>query len=137
MPTHIRSIIGQLRYDTDKELEVINDLYRNELRLYKNFFSPVMKLKEKVRQRAKIHRRYDIPKTPYQRLVESSHVPTITKARLTALYRSLNPGELKRGIDDKIHRLYRAYEEKNSSSRTDPLTKQELHTVRFYVTQQE
>jgi len=37
--THVRAVIGHLRYDTEKELEIINSLYRNELRLYKNFFS--------------------------------------------------------------------------------------------------
>jgi hypothetical protein len=63
--THIRNVIGHLRYDTEKELEIINDLYRNELRLYKNFFQPVMKLKEKIREKGKIHRKYDTPKTPY------------------------------------------------------------------------
>jgi hypothetical protein len=51
--THIRNVLGHLRYDTEKELEIINDLYRNELRLYKNFFQPVMKLKEKIREKGK------------------------------------------------------------------------------------
>lgn len=37
--THVRKIFGYLRYNTEKELRIINDLYRNELRLYKNFFS--------------------------------------------------------------------------------------------------
>ena len=46
--THIRAVIGHLRYDTEKELHLINSLYRNELGLYKNFFQPVMKLKEKI-----------------------------------------------------------------------------------------
>jgi transposase InsO family protein len=57
--THVRAVIGHLRYDTEKELDLINSLYRNELRLYKNFFQPVMKLKEKIRDRGKVHRRYD------------------------------------------------------------------------------
>jgi len=60
--THIRGILGHLRYDTSEELEIINDLYENELRLYKNFFQPVMKLKEKVREGGKVHRKYEVPK---------------------------------------------------------------------------
>jgi transposase InsO family protein len=63
--THIRNVLGHLRYDTEKEMEIINDLYRNELRLYKNFFQPVMKLKEKIRDKGKVHRKYDTPKTLY------------------------------------------------------------------------
>jgi len=42
---------------------MINDLYENELRDYKNFFQPVMKLKEKVRIGGKVHRKYDVAKT--------------------------------------------------------------------------
>lgn len=42
-------VIGYLRYDTEEELECLNDLYRNELRLYKNFFQPVNKLERKER----------------------------------------------------------------------------------------
>ncbi len=34
--THVRKPLGYLRYDTPAELQVIGDLYRHELRLYKN-----------------------------------------------------------------------------------------------------
>jgi len=42
--THVRNVVGHLRYDTEGELALIKELYRGELRLYKNFFQPVMKL---------------------------------------------------------------------------------------------
>ena len=54
--THVRKVLGYLRYDTIRELMVINDLYRNELRLYKNFFQPVMKLVGKERIGGKVMR---------------------------------------------------------------------------------
>lgn len=47
--THVRQVIGYLRYDTNEELDCLNDLYQNELRLYKNFFQPVIKLESKER----------------------------------------------------------------------------------------
>ncbi|UCG94250.1 MAG: hypothetical protein JSW13_00310, partial [Candidatus Aerophobus sp.] len=125
--THIRGILGHLRYDTEKELEVINSLYRNEWRLYKNFFQPVMKLIEKIRDKGKVHRKYDVPKTPYQRLMESDHIPETTKNGLKAVYLSLNPAELKRRIDAKINKLYKAYQEKNNSQRIEPYKKQTPH----------
>ncbi len=50
---------------------MINDLYEQELRLYKNFLQPVMKLKEKVREGGRVYRKYDTAKTPYQRLMDS------------------------------------------------------------------
>lgn len=67
--THIRKIIEILRYDTKKELDIINDLYRNEIRLYKNFFCPCMKLISKERINCKMH---NDSKTPYERLMESN-----------------------------------------------------------------
>ena len=53
--THIRKPLGYLRYDTPEELALIQDLYRNELRLYKNFFQPVMMLERKVRVSGRVN----------------------------------------------------------------------------------
>jgi len=125
--THIRSSFGHLRYDTEKEIEIINDLYRNELRFYKNFFQPVMKLKEKIRIKGKVHRKYDVPKTPYQRVKESDQISEKVKKQLQDLYQSFNPAELKRKIDKKIHKLFEAYEEKNGRGKISPFKKQIPH----------
>ena len=110
--THIRKVIGYFRYDTSKELEILNDLYRNELSDYKNFFQPVIKLKEKVRINGKIHRKYDKPKTPYKRLMESEQISDKKKQELKKKYDSLNPAELKREIDKKLKKLYKVYSKK-------------------------
>jgi len=83
-----------------------------------------MKLKEKIRDKGKVHRKYDIPKTPYQRIMESQRIPKGTKDKLTKIYLSLNPAELKRKIDEKIHRLFKAYEEKNKGTEASPSKKQ-------------
>jgi len=117
--THVRKIIGYLRYDTKEEMEIINDLYHHELRLYKNFFQPVMKLKNKVRVKGKIHRQYDIPKTPYARMMESNQISEETKTKLKIIYESLNPAELKRNIDRKLENLYKAYQKK-SGTKVEP-----------------
>jgi len=122
--THVRGTIGHLRYDTDKEQKIINSLYRDVLAPYKNFFQPVMKLKEKVRIKGKIHRKYDVPKTPYERLMESGQISEETKKQLQKIYQSLNPAELKRKIDEKIHLLFEAYEEKNGRGKISPFKKQ-------------
>lgn len=135
--THVRGVIGHLRYDTEKERAIINSLYRNELRLYKNFFQPVMKLKEKIRDKGKVHRKYDAPLTPYQRTMESKLISEETKDKLTKIYLSLNPAELKRGIDKKIHLLFKAYEDKNRGREASPSKNQTPRRVRFYVTQQQ
>jgi hypothetical protein len=46
----------------------------NELRVYKNFFQPVIKLKSKERRGGRVHRKYDDPRTPYPRVMESAEV---------------------------------------------------------------
>jgi hypothetical protein len=135
--THVRAVIGHLRYDTEKELKIINSLYRGELRLYKNFFQPTMKLKEKIRDKGKVHRKYDTPLTPYQRIMESEKIPEENKKELRKLYQRLNPAELKRKIDEKIHRLFEIYEEKQGGAKASPSKKQIPPRVRFYMTQQQ
>ena len=69
--THVKKFVGYLRYDTEEELRMLNDLYRNELRLYKYFFQPVIKLISKERIGGRVHRKYDDPRTPYHRVMES------------------------------------------------------------------
>ena len=135
-PTHVRKTVGYLRYDTDKELTLMNSLYENELRLYKNFFSPVMKLIKKERVGSKVKRKYDIPKTPYQRLIESGQISEEAKRKLQILYQSLNPAELKRKIEEKTHKLYQAYEEKRRGQEAIPFKRQLPRTVRNYMIQQ-
>lgn len=110
--THVRQVIGYLRYDTEEELNCLNDLYRNELRLYKNFFQPVIKLISKERIGGHIKRKYGRAKTPYRRLIESDQISKEEKEKLTAIYQSLNPAELKRNIDKKLANLYEIYKNK-------------------------
>lgn len=104
--THIRKWLGYGRYDTQKQLQLINDLYRNELRLFNNFFRPVMKieLKEKVNNSV-CKKKYDVAQTPYQRLMDSKQIPVEKKRELKKLYLSLNPVQLKKVIEDKLKKI--------------------------------
>ena len=135
--THVKKIFGYFRYDTLEELEIMNDLYENELRLYKNFFSPVMKLIKKERVGGKVRRRYDIAQTPYQRLMKSGQITKETQKRLKDIYDSLNPAELKRNIETKLQQLYQTYEEKMKGEEVCPLKRQKPRIVTNYMTQQE
>jgi hypothetical protein len=82
----VRRTVGYLRYDTEADLDVLNELYTH-LRLITNFFVPEAKLIAKTRDGAKVRKRYDTPATPYQRLLADKRVPTKTKRALTATYR--------------------------------------------------
>jgi Putative nuclear localisation signal of quaking len=64
----VRQQVGYGPFDTPAELACLRELYAH-LRLYVNFFQPQMRLVEKTRRGAKVSRRHDQAKTPYQRIV--------------------------------------------------------------------
>jgi hypothetical protein len=136
--THVKRFVGYLRYDTQEELNILNDLYRNELRLFKNFFQPAMKLISKERIKGHIKRKYDIPKTPYQRIMESRMILNVEKQELKKIYESLNPAGLKRGIDRKLDLLYKAYQAKKNQNLNVEISKIiKPRLVRKYIAQRE
>lgn len=95
--THVRKVVGYRRFDTTRELRLLNEIY-GALRLYKNFCLPTIRLKSKERVEGHIKRKYDKPSTPYQRLMESDQIPRQTKRELRTIYESLNPAALYRRI---------------------------------------
>ena len=104
--THIRKWLGYRRYDTVRQLEMVNDLYRNELRLFNNFFKPVMKIKRKEKINNSVCKKiYDTAQTPYQRLMNSKQIPLKAKMQLKQLYESLNLVKLKDIIALKLKRI--------------------------------
>ncbi len=133
--THVKKFVGYLRYDTKEEKDILNNLFRNELRLYKNFFQPVIKLISKERIGGKIHRKYDSAKTPYQRVMESKEVSKEKKEELKKIYQSLNPAELKRAIDKKLDLLYKAYQKKQKSQRVEPFKELKPSSLTFNIIQ--
>jgi hypothetical protein len=91
----VRRWVGYNRYDTAQQLRLLNQLY-SRLRLYTNYFQPVMKLEEKIRVGSKVKKRYDQPETAYQRVLESPLVDKDRKKKLNQEYSKLNPAELRR-----------------------------------------
>jgi len=80
----VRRTVAYYRYDTPGQLHLLNAIYQ-KLRLYTNFFQPVMKLRQKVRTGSKLTRRYDTPQTPYSRLLGHPLVAQEVKDSLTQL----------------------------------------------------
>lgn len=100
----VRRLVGYLRYETEGEQKILEQLYRCS-RLYYNFFQPNLKLLSKERIGSRVVKRYDRPRTPYQRLLES---PEITPEQKNRLRRTYNLVKLKAEIDrlkDKLWRL--------------------------------
>jgi hypothetical protein len=101
----VRRTVGYDRYDSPPALRQLQDLYQ-VLRLYLNFFQPVMKLVGKERFGARVKKRYDDARTPYQRVLEAEEVSQTVKDELQAFYLTLNPVSLRRQIDDSLNRLW-------------------------------
>jgi hypothetical protein len=103
--TVVRQSVGYARYDTEEELALLNGIY-DTLRLLSNFFLPQMKLMEKTRSGAKVYKRYDEARTPYQRLVGSGFLSEEHRTMLISEYRTLNPAALRRELDALQLRLF-------------------------------
>ena len=103
--THVRKQVGYQRLDTTPELRALRELYES-LQPYKNFFQPTMKLKAKTRIGGKIHRQYDEPRTPYQRLLESGQLSGKAEKQLRRQYESLHVAQLRRAIEAAKDKLF-------------------------------
>lgn len=103
----VRRTVAYYRYDTPKQLALLNELY-GLLRLYTNFFLPVMKLQEKLRTGSKLTRRYDHPQTPYKRLLAHPGIPHEVKDTLTRQYNTLNVVAIKRDLNRLQQLLFRS-----------------------------
>lgn len=103
--THVRQWLGYRRFENPKIVDRLNDLYKTEWLLYHNFFIPSVKIISKERIASKTIKKYDTPKTPYQRILESKHISKETKQQLRETFETLNPFKLKDAIDKKIGRI--------------------------------
>ena len=89
--------------------EALNRVYEL-LRLYVNFFQPVIKLVAKTRHWAKGHKVYDTARTPYQRLLEAGVLTEAKRQELTAMYYGLNPVSLLKQISENLECLWKLAE---------------------------
>jgi len=112
----VRRLIGYDRYNSHAALEVLNRLY-DVLRLYINFFQPVMKLVSKTRHGARVHKVYDTAKTPYQRLLEAGVLTQARQQELASIYHGLNPVLLLKQINENLEYLWRLAERPRERSK--------------------
>jgi hypothetical protein len=82
---------------------LLNALYE-KMGCYYTLFQPVMRVAEKViipvtdGQPARVRRRYDRPRTPFDRLCETEALRGAQRDRLLALRISINPRSLREEI---------------------------------------
>ena len=107
----IRRTVGYDRYEGAAACKALAELYQ-VLRLYQNFFQPCMKLISKERQSTsrgeRTMKRYDTPKTPYRRVLESGILTEEAAELLKMQYEQLNP----KALLTEVQRLQRKLWEK-------------------------
>ncbi len=113
--THIRQWLGYQRFDNPEIAPLLNHLYTQEWKLFHNFFCPSVKLLAKERLGSKTIKRYDSPKTPYQRILESPSISPQTKQSLSKQLASLNPFMLRKTMEEKIKKIFLACSKPNPS----------------------
>ena len=114
--THVRQLFGYERFSNQAVVELMNDLYKNEMSQMNNYFLPNTKLIEKQRVESKINKKHDKPATPYQRLMLSEYISDEKKNELNLTYKSLNPFELKKTIKKKVDCIFRLINKNNDEN---------------------
>jgi hypothetical protein len=89
----VRKMLGYRRYQGVAAAQAMSKLY-SVARLFVNFFQPSFKLAEKHREGAHVTKRYGVPRTPCQRLLERADTPEAVKGRLREAAESLDPLKL-------------------------------------------
>ena len=110
----VRRYVRYARYDTEKELKVLKELYYY-IELRHNFFIPTMRLITKEKVGKKYKRVYET-KTPYQRIIEDPSVPELIKEALMEFKKKLDIVK----INKTIIKLYNQLEKTHRKKEVNP-----------------
>ena len=86
----VRHLVGYGRLTGIKATEVLARLYTSS-RLYINYFQPSFKLKSKIREGARVSKKYYPPKTPCERILALPNVDEAIKDLLRQQFAALDP----------------------------------------------
>lgn len=96
--THVRSLVGYLRFDTPAELAKLNEIWDTDWQ-FTNLLCTQQKLISRQRVGAKIIKRHGPALTPHQRTLDAGVLTPAKKASLTRTRNTMQPGKLQRHID--------------------------------------
>lgn len=106
----VRRYIGYSRYDTEKELKILKQLY-HYVELRHNFFIPTMRLSSKQKIGKKYKRVYET-KTPYRRILEDPHIPPLIKQTLMEFKKNLDIVKINKSIVKLYNQLQKIHKKK-------------------------
>jgi hypothetical protein len=98
-------VVGYHRYDTPTELLLLNRIWVPQS-LMTNCFLPQQKLISKVRDGAKVTKKYDRPTTPQRRATAHERVTIQDKAIMKDTLDQANPAAIQRQIHSLVEGLF-------------------------------
>lgn len=106
----VRKYLGHERLDTAAQTLAVNQLY-DKIWIYYNLFLPVMHLQEKTYvtvdgQTSRVKRRYDVARTPFDRLCATDAISPQRREALENLRRQTNPRRLREEIYNLIDHIF-------------------------------
>lgn len=113
--THVRGLLGHERIEDPECVEALNQAIR-QWSLWKNLYSPVMKLVSKKHIGHRYRKRYDRPRTPAQRVLECSLVSKDQKARIRAWLATTDCFTLKQNVETAIQKVFTAIQKRRKES---------------------
>jgi len=109
----VRRLLGYGRYESEESLARLNEVYEL-LRVWINHWQPTMKLIGKRRDGAKVTKRYDVPRTPYRRVLETVALSESGRTALELEHSSRGPVVLWQACEAACERLWQLQERQNS-----------------------
>lgn len=122
----VRTVVGYHRYDTPAELLLLNDIWALQSQMT-NYFLPQQKLISKVRDGAKVTKKYDTATTPHRRAERHDTVSVEDKAILADTYTDLNPAAIQRQIQALTAQLLTLTTSKATAVNKPALTRASAH----------
>jgi hypothetical protein len=102
--THVRELVGYLRFDSDAELAILNQIWELD-RTFTNYLLAQQKIVFKQRHGSKVTKRYDRAATPFERALDRSSVVTKDREVMHGVMNAIRPGKLYRQIHDLTTQL--------------------------------
>ena len=109
--THVRNLFGYDRLEYVRLVEQMNIIYKKYWNPLNNYFLPSFKLLEKTRVGGKIKKKFEVPKTPAQRLLNAKGYSGYMKRKIRNELGKLDPIELKRELEKELNIFYKLFEE--------------------------
>ena len=103
--TWARQLLGYGRLEDPELVGPISALYREVWAPWQNFFLPCLKLEQKWRQGSHWHKRYEVPRTAYDRLCAPGMLALKQRRQLQERYASLDPFALIDDLEKKLKQI--------------------------------